>query len=118
MSETSGIQLLIPQIGSRRSLQPFPDLIPGIPEASLRERVAFDLDVELERLVNEVRRVLVGVFDGFGIFASFKRVRAAVMEHDQAVFRVGLRNHPVPACKELEPTPCRRSLADLAGLAD
>src|SRR5438093_11770111 len=106
---------------SRRKEQSFralPNLCPRVANASLSQRIAFDLDGELEGLLDEVGGALVGVFDGFEVLVSFERVGATVMEDGDAGLWVGLRDSPVPAGEKFETAACRRSLAYVAGFAD
>src|ERR1035441_1482367 len=100
------------------SVRALPNLCPGVANASLREGITFDLDGELEGLLNEVGSALVGVFDGFEVLIPFEHVRAAVMEDGDAGRWVGLRDSPVLAGEEFETPACGRSLAYFAGFAD
>src|SRR5258708_18837748 len=79
------------------SFRALPNLCPRVANASLGERIAFDLEGELEGLLDEVGSALVRVFDGFEIFVSFEDVGTPVMENGLAGVWVGLRDNPMPA---------------------
>jgi hypothetical protein len=111
-----GVSGLMPE--NAESFRAFPDLCPGVANAGLGEGIAFDLDRELEGLTNKVSGALVGVFDGFDILNTFKRVGTTVMENGNACLWVGLRYGPVPAGEEFETAACRRNLAYLPWLAN
>ena len=108
------------QAGTPRSLDPLPDLVERVVVADpgLRVRILFHLDLELERLLDEPGRVLVGVLDGLRVSVAVERVRTPVVENDLAGLRVRLGDAPVLPRAELEPTPGLGRIADLVGRPD
>lgn len=100
------------------SLQAFPDLRVRIPNADLGIGVSFDLDLELQDILDEAGGVLAGVFDGLDILVAVERVGATVMVNDLAGLGVCFRDALVPTGPELEPPTCGWRLADLVRCPD
>src|SRR5262245_3402596 len=107
--------------GRARSLGPLPDLPLErvvVADPGLGVRVPFHLGLELERLLDEPGRALVGVLDGLRVGVAVERVRAPVVEDDLAGRRVGLGDAPVLPRAELEPTAGFGRVTDLVGRPD